>query len=175
MRLEQKQFVPFMIAVAIITMVIIVLSSFNFTNKQHERFVENVAESDSLTTLKMRVIGAQDSVSIADLKGHKSILVFWASWSDKSTAMLDEIQLLQRDSDSLQVIAALVKDAEESLQEERTYPDFIYSDGAHFFNYLKVPGFPTYILFDEESRVLKSNIGYEKGVGYDSLKVYLND
>ena len=175
MRLEQKQFVPFMIAVAAITMVVIVLSSFNFTNKQHARFVENVAESDSLTTLKMRVIGAQDSVSIADLKGQKSILVFWASWSEKSTAMLDEIRLLQREADSLQVIAALVKDAEESLEEEREYPNFIYSDGAHFFNYLKVPGFPTYILFDEQSNVLKSNIGYEKGIGYDSLKVYLND
>ncbi|MFD2533462.1 TlpA family protein disulfide reductase [Gracilimonas halophila] len=175
MRLEQKQFVPFMIAVAAITMVVIVLSSFNFTNKQHARFVENVVESDSLTTLKMRVIGAQDSVSIVDLKGQKSILVFWASWSEKSTAMLDEIRLLQREADSLQVIAALVKDAEESLEEEREYPNFIYSDGAHFFNYLKVPGFPTYILFDEQSNVLKSNIGYEKGIGYDSLKVYLND
>lgn len=175
MRLEQKQFVPFMVAVAIITMIVIVFSSFNFTNKQHERFVENVANSDSLTTMKMRVIGAQDSVSIAELKGKKSILVFWASWSDKSTAMLDEIRLLQRHSDSLQVIAALVKDAEESLNDKRAYPDFIYSDGAHFFNYHKVPGFPTYILFDENSNVLKSNIGYEKGIGYDSLKVFLND
>lgn len=175
MRLEQKQFVPFMIAVAVITMVVIVLSSFNFTNKQHQRFVENVAESDSLTIMKMRVIGAQDSVSIAELKGQKSLLVFWASWSEKSKAMLDEIRLLQRDSDSLAVIAAMVKDAEESLEGEREYPEFIYSDGAHFFNYLKVPGFPSYILFDEESNVLKSNIGYEKGIGYDSLKVYLNE
>lgn len=175
MRLEQKQFVPFMIAVAVITMIVIVLSSFNFTNKQHERFVENVAESDSLAIMKMRVIGAQDSVSIVELKGQKSILVFWASWSDKSTAMLNEIQLLQRDSDSLHVIAAMVKDAEESLEDEREYPNFIYTDGAHFFNYLKVPGFPTYILFDEESNVLKLNIGYEKGIGYDSLKVFLNE
>ena len=164
-----------MIAVAVITMIVIVLSSFNFTNKQHERFVENVAESDSLAIMKMRVIGAQDSVSIVELKGQKSILVFWASWSDKSTAMLNEIQLLQRDSDSLHVIAAMVKDAEESLEDEREYPNFIYTDGAHFFNYLKVPGFPTYILFDEESNVLKSNIGYEKGIGYDSLKVFLNE
>ena len=164
-----------MIAVAVITMIVIVLSSFNFTNKQHERFVENVAESDSLTIMKMRVIGAQDSVSIVELKGQKSILVFWASWSDKSTAMLNEIQLLQRDSDSLHVIAAMVKDAEESLEDEREYPNFIYTDGAHFFNYLKVPGFPTYILFDEESNVLKSNIGYEKGIGHDSLKVFLNE
>ncbi|HET8864771.1 MAG TPA: hypothetical protein VFM80_03665 [Gracilimonas sp.] len=175
MRLEQKQFVPFMIAVAVITMIVIVLSSFNFTNKQHQRFVENVAESDSLTIMKMRVIGKEDSVRITDLKGQPSILVFWASWSDKSLSMLNEIQLLQSEIDSLVVIAAMVKDAEESLAEGRDYPEFIYTDGAHFFNYLKVPGFPSYILFDEESNVLTSNIGYEKGVGYDSLKVYLHE
>lgn len=156
-------------------MIVIVISSFNFTNKQHERFVENVAESDSLTTMKMRVIGKKDSVRIADLEGRPSILVFWASWSEKSLSMLDEIQLLQNTSDSLVVIAAMVKDAEESLPEERNYPRFIYADGAHFFNYLKVPGFPSYILFDAKSNVLTSRVGYEKGAGNDSLKFYLNE
>lgn len=156
-------------------MIVIVLSSFNFTNKQHQRFVENVAESDSLTTMKMRVIGEQDSVRVSDLKGKPAILVFWASWSEKSLSMLNEIQLLQNTSDSLVVIAAMVKDAEESLPERRDYPGFIYADGAHFFNYLKVPGFPSYILFDEESNVLTSRVGYEKGVGNDSLKVFLNE
>lgn len=172
MRLKQKQFVPFMVVVAIITMAVIIFSSFNFTNKQHQRFVENVAESDSLSIMEMRVIKNDGVVQMSDYKGQKSLLVFWASWSDKSRTMLDEIQLLQNEQDSLAVVAALVKDAEESLSEEKKYPGFVYTDGAHFFNYLKVPGFPSYILFDEDTKVLTSNIGYEKGVGYDSLKVW---
>jgi thiol-disulfide isomerase/thioredoxin len=173
MRLKQEQFVPFMIAVGILTMVIIIYSSFRFNNKQYRIFEENLAESDSLTTMKMRIVGVNDSVSVADLNGNKSLLVFWASWSDKSRSMLDEIQLLQNEHDSLKVIAALVKDAEESLSTSKEYANFYYTDGIKLYNYLQVPGFPSYVLFDENSEVLSSNIGYEKGIGYDSLKVLM--
>lgn len=173
MRLKQEQFVPFMIAVGFLTMIIIVWSSLSFTNKQHRMFEENIMESDSLTLMKMRVVGNGDSVSVTDMKGTKSMLVFWASWSEKSLSMLDEIEILQNEYDSLKVIAALVKDAEESLALDKEYPNFVYTDGIKLFNYLKVPGFPSYILFDENSSVLKSNIGYEKGIGYDSLKVFM--
>lgn len=175
MRLKQEQFVPFMIAVGFLTMIIIIWSSFSFTNKQHRQFQENLAESDSLTTMKMRVVGEGDSVKVSDFKGNKSLVVFWASWSDKSLSMLNEIEILQGEFDSLKVIAALVKDAEESLVEKKEYPNFWYTDGVKFFNYLKVPGFPSYILFDEDSNVLTSRVGYEKGAGYDSLKIYLNE
>ena len=173
MRLKQEQFVPFIIVVSILTMVIIVYSSFRFNERKHRMFAENVAESDSLAVMNMRIVGEGDSLSVADLKGDKSLLIFWASWSDKSHSMMDEIQRFQTEHDSLKVIAALVKDAEESLAENKAYPNFIYTDGIKLFNYLKVPGFPSYILFDENSRVLKSNVGYEKGIGYDSLKVYM--
>lgn len=175
MRLKQEQFVPFMIAVGFLTMIIIIWSSFSFTNKQHQQFKENLAKSDSLTIMKMRIVGEGDSVKISDFKGNKSLVVFWASWSDKSLSMLNEVENLHEEFDSLKVIAALVKDAEESLAENKQYPDFRYTDGIKFFNYLKVPGFPSYILFDEDSNVLTSRVGYEKGAGYDSLKVYLDE
>ena len=123
MRLKQEQFVPFMIVVAVITMAVILFSSFNFTRKQHTRFKANIAQSDSLAIMPMRVVGAPDSVQVTDFKGQEMVLIFWASWSDKSTAMLDEIERLQAERDSLPVIAALVKDAEESLAEEKRYPE----------------------------------------------------
>lgn len=173
MRLEQKQFVPFMVVVAIITMLVIVFSSFNFMRKQKTRFTENIATSDSLLTMPMRVLNSTDSISISEQKGNQTVLVFWASWSDKSISMLDEIQRYTLKNDSLVVLAGLVKDAEESLSDVPEYPGFTYLDGTHLFNYLKVPGFPSYILFDEKNNVITSQIGYEKGVGYDSLKVYL--
>lgn len=162
-----------MAIVAVITMLVIVFSSFNFQQKQQSRFKLSIATSDSLLTMPLRIIGSPDSTTISSWKGHPTLFVFWASWSDKSTAMLDEIQNYKMENDSLVVLAALVKDAEESLPEVRQYPEFMYLDGAHLFNYLKVPGFPSYILFDEEGRVLTSQIGHEKGVGYDSLKVHL--
>jgi hypothetical protein len=75
----------------------------------------------------------------------------------------------------VQVIAALVKDAEESLPQDKIYPKFLYTDGTKLFNDLKVPGYPSYIVFDEKSKVIHSQVGYQKGVGYDSLKVYVNE
>lgn len=173
MRLEQKQFVPFMIAVAVITMLVIVFSSFNFERKQRTRFNENIATSDSLRTIPLRILSSSDSTTISAQRGSKTLLVFWASWSDKSTSMLNEIQTYTLENDSLVVLAGLVKDAEESLPDVPEYPGFTYLDGTHLFNHLKVPGFPSYILFDENSNVITSQIGYEKGVGYDSLKVHL--
>ncbi|MAL16206.1 MAG: hypothetical protein CL670_11495 [Balneola sp.] len=173
MRLEQKQFVPFMVGIAIITMLVIIYSSFNFQRKQQTRFQENVATSDSLLTMPLLSIFENGSQSVADQKGSETIVVFWASWSDKSTSMMDEIQNYTVQNDSLVVLAALVKDATESLPNVPQYPGFKYVDGTHYFNYLKVPGFPSYILFDEEGQVLNTQIGYEEGVGFDSLKVYL--
>lgn len=173
MRLKQKQFIPFMIGVAVITMLVIIFSSFNFERKQRTRFVENIATSDSLRNTPLRVLNSQDSTSVRAYEGNTTLLVFWASWSDKSLSMLDEIQRYTIENDSLVVLAALVKDAEESLPKVPEYPEFKYLDGTHLFNHLKVPGFPSYILFDDKSEVLTSQIGYEKGVGYDSLKVHL--
>lgn len=173
MRLKQKQFIPFMVTMGLISMVVIVISSFRFQNKQAEEFRENVAASDTLKTFSMRFINDTDSTSVSDYLGENTLLVFWASWSDKSNAMMQEIQNYTLQNDSLVVLAALVKDAEESLPERPAYPEFIYLDGTNLFNYLKVPGYPSYILFDEKGGVLNSHIGYEKGAGYDSLKVHL--
>ncbi|MEQ8525361.1 MAG: hypothetical protein RIB15_11775 [Gracilimonas sp.] len=125
--------------------------------------------------ISLRMLNSPDSTTIAAQKGNKTLLVFWASWSDKSTSMLNEIQVYTLENDSLVVLAGLVKDAEESLPDIPEYPGFIYLDGTHLFNHLKVPGFPSYILFDENSNVITSQIGYEKGAGNDSLKVYLDE
>ncbi len=173
MRLEQNQFVPFMLVMAVITAIVIVISSFNFNHKRNTRFKANLATSDSLHIMPLRVVGANDSVTVTAFKDEPVLLVFWASWSDKSTSMLNEIEQYRDENPSLQVLAALVKDAEESLLEERRYPEFTYLDGAHLFNHLKVPGFPSYILFDENKDILHAQIGYQEGVGYDSLYVYL--
>ena len=50
MRLDQKYFVPFILTGAVITMVFIVISSFNFKEKQQQIFEDNTAEYASLLT-----------------------------------------------------------------------------------------------------------------------------
>lgn len=163
-----------MLAVAVITMIIIVISSFRHHQKLNYLFQETLAESDSLLITPMSIIGESDSLQLNDFKEHPAILVFWASWSDKSIEMLNEIEKFRAEyPDSIAVIAALVKDAEESITEIRQFPYFIYADGIEIFNDLKVPGYPSYILLNETGNVIHTQIGYKTGVAYDSLKTYL--
>lgn len=173
MRLKEKQFIPFMVVGAILTMIVIVFSSFNFKQKQEEMFEENLQNSEILAQTRMRQVTGPDSLSTGDFEGQPVVLVFWASWSEKSESLLSEIQLVANERDSLAVLAALVQDAEESLPDTQAFPGFYYLDGTHLFNELKVPGIPSYVLIGDRGEVLYSNIGYQKGAGYDSLKVYL--
>lgn len=174
MRLEQKYFIPFMLVTAVITMIVIVISSFRHNQKLHDLFQESLAESDSLLIEPLTIIGENDSLKLNNFQGNPTILVFWASWSDKSIEMLKEIEQFQNEyQDTLSVVAALVKDAKESLSEKKKFPKFIYADGIELFNDLKVPGYPSYILFDEKGKVIHTQVGYKTGVAYDSLKSYL--
>ncbi len=174
MRLEQKYFVPFMLLMGAISMVFIVISSFSFNANRQQRFKDNITASESLLTTKMRVIGLEDSISVQLQAGEPTVLLFWASWSEKSTQMMEEIERYRNNGNhSLSVIAALVKDAEESLPEVQHFPEFIYTDGVGLFNDLKVPGYPSFILFDEQGAVLYTQIGFQKGVAYDILNTHL--
>lgn len=174
MRLDQKFFVPFMLVVAVITMIVIVISSFSHNEKLNELFYESLAESDSLEFKPLKIFGREDTVSIQQFQGNTVVVAFWASWSERAINMLKEIEKVQTESaDSLIVLAALVKDAEESLQGEKQFQDFMYVDGTQLFNDLKVPGYPSYLLFNKKSEFVNAQIGYRKGEVYDSLMVYL--
>ena len=174
MRLDQKYFIPFMIVAALFTILAIIITSFSFNEKRQERFKENLVASDSLLSKKMPIVGEADSLSMQSQAGNPSLLVFWASWSDKSVEMLEEIQNYQNENKNLGVVAALVKDAEESLPARKKFPTFIYVDGTQLFNDLKVPGYPSYILFDESGEVLHAQIGYKDGTVQKPLRKYLN-
>lgn len=173
MRLKQKHFVPFMIIGAILTMIVIVFSSFHFKDKQQKLFRTSLAESDSLMSMNLNFVGKDGSVQVASFRGNKTVVVFWASWSEKSDAMLKELQEIQQENKSFAVLSALVKDAEESLPEEKMYPDFTYVDGTQLYNHLKVPGIPSYILLDAKGDVLHTQVGYKESTGIDSLRIYL--
>ncbi|MTI87974.1 MAG: hypothetical protein FH748_08405 [Balneolaceae bacterium] len=175
MRLKEKQFVPFIVGVALLSVIVIVFSSFRFKQKQERMFAENLQKSKLLQSTMMYKVGSPDSLTLSSLKGKNALLVFWASWSDKSELMLNEIDLLASERDSLVVLAGLVKDAEESFSSVKKYKGFVYVDGTYLFNELKVPGIPSYVLFNKDGTVMHSNIGYQKGVGYDTLKARLNE
>jgi thioredoxin-related protein len=173
MKLDNKFFPAFMIVVAVLTVVAIVYSSFQHRVAQKERFEEAVQGSDSLQTRPLLVVNTQDTVSLDQFKGEDVVLVFWASWSDKSDLLLQEIFALQDQTNSLTVVAALVLDATESIENAQFIDGFIHVDGASLYNELKVPGIPSYVLFDKEGTFKYAHVGYQEGAGFSVLSQQL--
>ncbi len=175
MKLDNKWFPAFMVVVAVLTALAIVFSSLSHKEAQKERFIEAVSESDSLLIKPLRLLQETDSVSISEFKGNNMVLVFQASWSEKSSLLLDEILALKDETDSLKVISALVMDAEETIDFSKLNSAFIYVDGASLFNELKVPGIPSYVLFDREGNFKYAHVGYQENAGYGVLREKINE
>lgn len=148
---------------ALVTMIFIVYASFQFKDKQESNFKKYISENENLLTEQHLIIAEDDSVSLSSLQGENVVLVFWASWSEKSAEMMAELDEFASDSD-IRVVAATVKDATETVVDVLPDHDFLFIDGAKLFNDLKVPGIPSYILFDPEGKVVDVTVGYRDGV-----------
>lgn len=99
MRLDSKQFVPFVLVIAFIGLVAIVFSSFNFNSKQLETFNSGLLEGTSqfleahVSVLQTGFLEQErDSVQMATLLDGPIIILFAARWSDKSTQVVDQLE-----------------------------------------------------------------------------------
>lgn len=175
MKLDQKYFVPFMLVVAVVTMVVIVFSSFNFQSNQEKEFAEKTSQYSELLTDYHPFVVQKDSISLQQLNGDKVAVVFWASWSDRSAEMMHELDELISDEDDLVVVAALVLDATETAEPVLPEHQFIYIDGTRLFNTLMVPGIPSYFLLNEEGEVVATHVGYKGNIKDLILNQFSNE
>ena len=171
MKLDQKYFGPFMAVMALITMIFIVISTFNYKDKQEENFRKFTAEYVPLLSEPHVLVTESDSVSFDSFAGQKVIILFWASWSEKSAEMMKELDSFSA-KDGYEVIGATVKDAEETAALVLPKHDFVFIDGAKLFNDLKVPGIPSYVLLDEEGNIIDVSVGYREGVADRILSAF---
>ncbi len=163
MRLDQKYFVPFILVCAAFTLLFIVISSFNFTERRQERFTEYTMQYDALLTKTHPYIDKSDSLRLGDIKGKEILVLFWASWSEKSAEIMNVLDVVKAQRDDLTIVAALVKDAKESIEEGTLNFDFEYIDGTILFNELRAPGIPSFILLDENGELKFTHVGYKEG------------
>jgi len=164
-----------MAVVAVLTAVVIVISSLRHKETQRDRFIESVNESDSLLTKSYLRINEADSVTIGEFSGNDVVVVFWASWSEKSDQLLQEIHDLANEESSLKVVSALVLDATDDISQTKFLDGFVHIDGASLFNDLKVPGIPSYILLDKNGNLKYAHVGYQENAGYELLRQKLNE
>jgi hypothetical protein len=162
MKLDQKYFAPFIGIGAVITMIFIVYTSFNFKAEQEENFRTNTQEFETLLTDPHPYLSLGDSLRLAELSGKRVIVLFWSSWSERSAEIMNEFDIFSA-NDQYEVVGAVVKDAAESAELLIPNHDFLYIDGTKLFNDLKVPGIPSYFVLDERGDFIESFVGYREG------------
>lgn len=164
MKLDQKFFVPFIAVCAAVSMLFIVLSSFNFKRQQEKDFTELTRDNKELLTQAHPYVGREDSLKLAELTGTPTVVFFWASWSGKSTEIMQEFDEFKYENPNINVVAALVKDATDEVDSILPEHDFIFIDGTVLFNAIRAPGIPSYLLLDEHGDLVSTHVGYKKGL-----------
>ncbi len=134
MRLDSKQFVPFVLVIAFIGLVAIVFSSFNFNSKQLETFNSGLQEgTDQFLEAHVPVLQTgfleqeMDSVQMATFVDEPIIMLFAARWSDKSAQVVDQLEPIIARFDSVssvynpmtpKLVIALVLDTREGYVQQ---------------------------------------------------------
>ncbi len=160
MRLDPKYFNLFMVICAILTLLVIVYGTVNYSNNQILEF-ENQIEEVRLDTLAFESYSNGEMVSIRSQLGRPVLIHFWSTWSGKSIGMNEQLHHYQTRNPSLQIFAAVVKDGEEQVMnyiQENPF-EFNYVNGTDFFQDLQVPGVPSQILIDENGTLFNVQVG----------------
>ncbi len=134
MRLDSKQFVPFVLVLAFIGLVAIVFSSFNFNSKQLETFNSGLQEGTDqflgtyVSVLQTGFLEQEiDSVQMATFIDEPIIILFAARWSDKSAQVVEQLEQIIARFDSVssiynpmtpKLVIALVLDTREGYVQQ---------------------------------------------------------
>ncbi len=178
MKLDQKYFVPFLAIAAVITALLITFFTISSQKGQRQVFRSYIMQQDSLRFEKMPVLYESDSLSVSDLKGKFVILDFWATWSNFSEDVHLQIsELVKQHPDTLKVIAAVVEDRQEKIDEYIKRHDFPFHfvEGTAIFNKYGVPGMPTEIIYNPEGDIMDVFFGYSDSTQYDSLRTLIKN
>lgn len=163
---------------AITAAIIIVYGTFSYRENREKIFRQQIVQADSLPYYSFPRFFKGDSIQFKDFTGGYILLDIWASRSDISVASHKQLaEFHKRFSDTLEVVAASVKDNASRIREYRDlhfYP-FIFVDGTAFYNQMMVPGIPSQILFNPEGKVVGIFVGYTGPARYDSLRTLIQD
>ncbi len=157
MRIDPRFFNRFMIVLAVICLVAIGLASFRFIGTQEKRFLERLDISNPSKFFFTAVEG--DTLHMTP--GRPVILLFWATWSERSLDELYDLFSWHRDHPNYTVIAAYVKDSPEfaMIHNRPDLMNFFMADGTGIYQDLRVPGIPTVIVFGPNLEIITTQIG----------------
>lgn len=160
MRLDPKYFNRFIGICAAVTAVVIVYSTVRYFQNQITSFENDVSELRA-DTLRFQSYSSQDSLFIRDLPDQPVIIHFWGTWSDKSQEVGDFLKSYSADQNELIVIAASVRDADESVENflnENSY-SFHFVKGNDLYESVEAPGMPSQIFLDRRKQIFDTHVG----------------
>ncbi|RNC85771.1 MAG: hypothetical protein ED557_03070 [Balneola sp.] len=164
-----------MLVCGAISMIFIAVSSFNFSERRTDQFLSYAQSYDSLLTKPHPYIYKSDSLRLGEFSGEKTLVLFWASWSEKSSDIMAELDVISHGSTKINVVAALVRDATEELEVPSNQYDFHYIDGTVLNNELRVPGIPSYLILDENGKPVNIQVGYKENQLSDQLAPFVDE
>ena len=132
----------------------------NMSSKD-EKMDKQMGEMDDMTQSTFTTLDGKQ-VSLADYKGKKVYIKFWASWCPICLSGLADITQLSemppKDSVILTVIAPGVN-REKSLEDYHSLPVLVDKDGQ-FLKKLGVVGYPTSAFIDANGKVVRVQPGH---------------
>ncbi len=148
--------------IGILAVGLIIIFSFRYAENQRVTMTDFVAADSLIHQRWFQNLDGTDSLQIASFRGREVILVYWASWSGKSLEVLDNLDSLKSQrGDSLVILAAAVKDNGSEARDYigRTNHDFVYVDGTIHYLDLRLPGVPSAIRFNRDSKPVQILVG----------------
>ncbi|SMO68820.1 TlpA family protein disulfide reductase [Fodinibius sediminis] len=177
MKIDPKYFNSFLGVVAIIAALLIAYYTVSSQQDKRKAFKERIMQQDSLQTVSWPMVQRQDSLRIADFKGHHVLIHFWSNWSDASISAHQKLATLKgKQGKALSVIAAAVglrKQEALSYINKHEFP-FYHVAGSKQFSSFGIPGVPAYLLYTPAGRLRYVSLGILDDVKVDSISNIIN-
>lgn len=160
MRLDTKYFNRFLLICAVITAVVIVLTTLQYDSNRQETFREEISGAD-LAEWTLYHYASGDSLSLDRYEGAPAVIHFWSTWSDLSMELNDLFGQIKTENPELVIVAAAARDADELVDEyriEHSYT-FEYVNGTPLYQDLMVPGIPAQLFVNADGEIVGQNVG----------------
>lgn len=174
MKIDPKYFNLFAVIVAVFAMIAITYFTISYAGNQRAEFESTLGSGADLYNGWFIHVNGTDSLRAVDFRDRMVIIDFWSTWSDPSLRSQDNLrEILAAYPDSIRpvVIAASVRDADETVIEHASMSDagFLYVRGTEVFQKMRVPGVPTQVVFGPNGRLIQSRIGFKSPDEYARL------
>lgn len=148
--------------IGVLTLGLIAIFSFRYAQNQRTTVTDFVAADSLIDRRWFQNLDGTDSLQLSSYKGREVLLVFWASWSERSLDVLEQLDAsVAASSDSMVIVAAAVKDNGDEARnyiQAANHP-FTFVEGTVHYLDLRIPGVPSAIRFNRDARPTQIYIG----------------